>query len=93
MGMTTHCCGFLCDGRLKNFRHRTAGTKVVYFGAFVTIGARRLCPESWLGERTRWSWLLCIKSASVIFFLLATFFNRGGVHGVHSAAGLVVTYA
>ena len=28
-----------------------------------------------------------------VIFLLAPFFNRRGVHGVHSAAGLVVTFA
>ena len=53
MGMTPHCYVWLCLRWLKIFRHRDTGTKVVYFGAFVTICARRLCPESWRGEGTR----------------------------------------
>ena len=49
-GMTSHCCVWLCLRWLKFFRHRDTGTKVVYFGAFDTICARRLCPESCRGE-------------------------------------------
>ena len=52
-GMTSHCCVWLCLRWLKFFRHRDTGTKVAFFGAFVTICARRLCPESWRGEGTR----------------------------------------
>ena len=50
--MTSHCCVWLCDRWLKNSRHQTSGAKVVHFGAFVTVGARRFCPESWLGKGT-----------------------------------------
>ena len=52
-GMTSHCCVWLCLRWLKFFRHRDTGTKVVYFGAFVTIGARRLCSGSCREEGTR----------------------------------------
>ena len=55
MDSTAHCCGWLCDRRLKNSERRISGSKVEYLGAFVTIGARRLHPDSWLGEGTHWS--------------------------------------
>ena len=51
--MTSHCCVWLCLLWLKISKHRDRVTKLVYFGAFVTIGARRLCPGSWRGEETR----------------------------------------
>ena len=65
----------------------------MYFGAFVTI-VHDACARSLGWERGH---------VAVVYFafngylcdsyLLASFFNRRGVHGVHSVAGLVVTYA
>ena len=55
MSMTSHCCVWLCDRWLKDFRHRDTGAKLVYFGALATISARSVCPESWRGEGTCWS--------------------------------------
>ena len=66
----------------------------MYFGAFVTIGARRVSGVLGGREDTLRLVTLPLIGIFVIFFfyLLATFFNRRDVHGVHSAAGLVVTY-
>ena len=91
--MTSHCCVWLCDRWLKNFRHRDTGAKVVYFGAFVTIGARRFCPE-YGSERGQ------VGVVNLFFFyryLCGLFFGaifqpRRCSRGT-SAAGLVVTFA
>ena len=82
--MTSHCCVWLCDRQLKNSRHRTAGMKVVYFGAFATISARRFVRSlGWESGHVGVGYFafnryLCDR------FLLAAFFNRRGDHGVHS---------
>ena len=49
----------------------------MYFCAFVTIGARHLCPEYWLGDNR----YLCD------LFYSHHFFSRRGDHGVHFGGG------
>ena len=64
----------------------------MWFGAFVTVGARRLCREFWLARDTLELVNLLLIDFLLIFFI-TPFSNGRGVHGYTSAAGLVVMYA